>query len=181
MDIQVVKVGIVSCSGEEIPEGTLCRLACRKVLDERLTPGVLVAFVLYIERFFDPIRDLSQRYDSFQSTMAGGEHVFALLDTPPDFPVWLPGLAPDAAGEPDQINAWLYGQYCHLPWATVHHNWRMGFLRLLQASQDIAEKDLLDAGKFSWMEGHPLAFVLVASYDHHQEHLDKLNAWLNEP
>jgi ATP-binding cassette subfamily B multidrug efflux pump len=47
-----------------------------------ITPGVLVAFVLYIGRFFDPIRDLSRRYDTFQSTMAGGERIFALLDTP---------------------------------------------------------------------------------------------------
>ena len=45
-------------------------------------PACLVAFVLYIERFFDPIRDLSMRYDSFQSTMAGGERIFDLLDTP---------------------------------------------------------------------------------------------------
>jgi ATP-binding cassette subfamily B protein/subfamily B ATP-binding cassette protein MsbA len=49
-----------------------------------ITAGVLIAFVLYIDRFFEPIRDLSQRYDSFQSTMAGGERVFALLDTPPE-------------------------------------------------------------------------------------------------
>jgi len=47
-----------------------------------ITPGVLVAFLLYIDRFFGPIRDLSNRYDSFQSTMAGGERIFALLDTP---------------------------------------------------------------------------------------------------
>ena len=47
-----------------------------------ISPGVLVAFVLYIERFFDPIRDLSQRYDSFQSTMASGERILALLDMP---------------------------------------------------------------------------------------------------
>jgi ATP-binding cassette subfamily B multidrug efflux pump len=47
-----------------------------------ITPGVLVAFLLYINRFFDPIRDLSRRYDSFQSTMAGGERIFALLDSP---------------------------------------------------------------------------------------------------
>ncbi|MEJ2597716.1 MAG: ABC transporter ATP-binding protein [Anaerolineales bacterium] len=46
-----------------------------------ITPGVLVAFVLYISRFFDPIRDLSRRYDTFQSTMAGGERIFALMDT----------------------------------------------------------------------------------------------------
>jgi ATP-binding cassette, subfamily B, multidrug efflux pump len=51
------------------------------VLGERVTPGVLVAFVLYISRFFDPIRDLSRRYDSFQSTMASSERIFGLLDT----------------------------------------------------------------------------------------------------
>lgn len=49
-----------------------------------ITPGVLVAFVLYIDRFFEPIRDLSRRYDTFQSVMAGGERIFALLDTPID-------------------------------------------------------------------------------------------------
>ena len=52
------------------------------VLGEGVTPGVLVAFILYVERFFDPIRDLSNRYDSFQSTMAAGERIFAMLDTP---------------------------------------------------------------------------------------------------
>ena len=51
-------------------------------LGESVTPGVLVAFLLYIERFFEPIRDLSRRYDSFQSTMAGGERIFGLLDAP---------------------------------------------------------------------------------------------------
>ena len=51
------------------------------VLGERVTPGVLVAFVLYISRFFEPIRDLSRRYDSFQSTMASSERIFGLMDT----------------------------------------------------------------------------------------------------
>lgn len=45
MEIQVTKVGIVSCSGEELPEGTLCRLACRQVLDER-KPGETVTICL---------------------------------------------------------------------------------------------------------------------------------------
>ena len=48
MDIQVQKVGIVSCSGEEIPEGTLCRLACRKVLDERPGETVTICLPLFI-------------------------------------------------------------------------------------------------------------------------------------
>ncbi len=52
------------------------------VMGEQITPGVLVAFILYIDRFFEPIRDLSRRYDTFQSTMAGGERIFGLLDAP---------------------------------------------------------------------------------------------------
>jgi len=63
------------------------------VLGEQITPGILVAFVLYVERFFEPIRDLSRRYDSFQSTMAGGERIFSLLDTPVE--------VQDAPGAPD--------------------------------------------------------------------------------
>ena len=51
------------------------------VLGQQITAGVLVAFVLYITRFFEPIRDLSNRYDAFQSTMASGERIMALLDT----------------------------------------------------------------------------------------------------
>jgi ATP-binding cassette subfamily B multidrug efflux pump len=51
-------------------------------LGKGITPGVLVAFILYVERFFDPIRDLSNRYDAFQSSMAAGERIFAMLDTP---------------------------------------------------------------------------------------------------
>lgn len=47
-----------------------------------ITPGLLIAFILYIERIFEPIRDLSQRYDAFQSTMASGERILALMDTP---------------------------------------------------------------------------------------------------
>ncbi len=46
------------------------------------TAGTLVAFALYIDRFYNPIRDLAQRYNNFQATMASGERIFELLDTP---------------------------------------------------------------------------------------------------
>ena len=52
------------------------------VLGENITAGVLIAFVLYIDRLFDPIRDLSRRFDTLQSTMAGGERILELLNTP---------------------------------------------------------------------------------------------------
>jgi ATP-binding cassette subfamily B protein/subfamily B ATP-binding cassette protein MsbA len=52
------------------------------VLEKQLTPGVLVAFVLYIDNFFRPIQDLSRRYDQFQSSMIAGERILDLLGTP---------------------------------------------------------------------------------------------------
>ncbi len=54
------------------------------VIGESLTTGELVAFILYIDRFFDPIRELAQRYNTFQATMASSERVFNLLDREPD-------------------------------------------------------------------------------------------------
>jgi ATP-binding cassette subfamily B protein/subfamily B ATP-binding cassette protein MsbA len=61
------------------------------VIGEALTTGTLIAFVLYINRFFDPIREMAQRYNTFQATMASSERVFNLLDMQTDLPD-----APDA-------------------------------------------------------------------------------------
>ncbi|HZD10911.1 MAG TPA: ABC transporter ATP-binding protein [Candidatus Binatia bacterium] len=54
------------------------------VLGESLTAGTLVAFVLYVDRFFEPMRELAQRYNTFQATMAASERIFNLLDNEPD-------------------------------------------------------------------------------------------------
>src|SRR6185312_2999143 len=53
------------------------------VLHGQMTVGVVVAFVAYVQKFFQPIRDLSQVYNTFQAAMAGGERIFDLLDTEP--------------------------------------------------------------------------------------------------
>lgn len=50
------------------------------VLGEQITAGVFVAFTLYINRFFEPIHDLSRRFTALQSTIAGGERIIGLLD-----------------------------------------------------------------------------------------------------
>jgi ATP-binding cassette subfamily B multidrug efflux pump len=55
----------------------------RQVLTGVMTVGSLWAFLSYVGRFFEPINDLSARYNSMQAAMAGGERVFELLDTPP--------------------------------------------------------------------------------------------------
>ncbi len=54
------------------------------ILGDQLTAGVMAAFVIWVERFFDPIRELSRRYYTFQAAMAASERLFALLDTEPD-------------------------------------------------------------------------------------------------
>jgi ATP-binding cassette subfamily B multidrug efflux pump len=65
-----------------IATGLVIWLGGAAVLGEKITAGVLVAFILYIDRFFDPIRDLSRRYDALQSTMIGWERIMGLLDVP---------------------------------------------------------------------------------------------------
>jgi len=53
------------------------------VANGEITLGVVVAFLAYVTRFFQPIQDLSQLYTTMQAAMAGGERVLNLLDTPP--------------------------------------------------------------------------------------------------
>lgn len=62
-----------------------------------LTLGVLVAFIQYARQFFEPIRDLSNQYDTLQRAMAGAERIFSVLDderdlSEPDDPTRLDGV-----------------------------------------------------------------------------------------
>ncbi len=52
------------------------------VLRNGLTAGILVAFVLYIEQLYNPIRDLAQRWTIVQVALASAEQVFHVLDEP---------------------------------------------------------------------------------------------------
>jgi len=51
------------------------------VMNGTLTFGVLVAFIQYVEKFFKPISDLSEKYNIFQAALASSERIFGLLDT----------------------------------------------------------------------------------------------------
>ena len=55
-----------------------------RVLDQSMSVGVMVAFVGYLSSFFDPIQQLSQLYNTFQSAMAALEKIFGVLDTEPE-------------------------------------------------------------------------------------------------
>jgi ABC-type multidrug transport system fused ATPase/permease subunit len=56
----------------------------RFVFSESMTIGELVLFVTLIDRFFAPIRDLSQQYSVLQSAMVAGERIFEVLDVEPE-------------------------------------------------------------------------------------------------
>ncbi len=45
-----------------------------------LTLGVVIAFIQYARQFFEPIRNLSNQYNTLQRAMAGAERIFGLLD-----------------------------------------------------------------------------------------------------
>jgi len=104
----------------------------------------------------------------------------SLSDREPVFPKWLPELDPDSEGGTDRINAWIYKTYHDQPWPTVQQDWRAGYLRFIELGERISERDMIDESRYTWMGIRPLALVLISSYDHHQEHYDKLLAWLKE-
>ncbi len=54
------------------------------VVGNEIEVGVLVAFIMYIQRFFDPIRNLTMQYTQLQRSMASGTRIFELLDVEPD-------------------------------------------------------------------------------------------------
>jgi len=55
-----------------------------QVLDGVMTIGVLTSFLLYVQRFFDPVLELSMQYTELQRAMASGARIFELLDVKPD-------------------------------------------------------------------------------------------------
>ena len=55
-----------------------------RVLNDMMLIGTLIAFILYIQSFFDPVRNLTMEYTSLQIAMASGARIFELLDTEPE-------------------------------------------------------------------------------------------------
>ncbi|MDR7484617.1 MAG: ABC transporter ATP-binding protein [Armatimonadota bacterium] len=55
-----------------------------RVLTGAASVGLIVAFVQYAQRFFEPIEDLAEKYNILQAAMASSERIFRLLDEPVD-------------------------------------------------------------------------------------------------
>lgn len=79
-----------------------------RALTDQVTFGVLLAFIQYVRQFFNPIRGLSEKYNTLQSALASSERIFDILDTEnqiknPERPVNLPKVE----GEIEFKNVWF--------------------------------------------------------------------------
>ena len=63
---------------------TVVLVGGQKVVDGSLDVAVLLAFALWIQRFFDPIRSLTMQFTALQRAMASGARIFELLDVRPE-------------------------------------------------------------------------------------------------
>lgn len=88
--------------------GLLLWYGAQQVFSSAVQAGVIVAFIQYIQRMYQPIRDLAEKYNIMQAAMASAERIFALLDTPetiknPAQPKTIERLT----GEVEFKNVWL--------------------------------------------------------------------------
>jgi len=67
-----------------ISMATVIVVGGQMVLNHELALGVMVAFLFYIQRFFDPIRSLTMQYSVMQRAMASGQRISEVLDVPVD-------------------------------------------------------------------------------------------------
>ncbi len=65
-----------------ISMATVVVVGGQMVLGQELDVGVMVAFLFYIQRFFDPIRSLTMQYSVFQRAMSSGTRIIEVLDVP---------------------------------------------------------------------------------------------------
>jgi ATP-binding cassette subfamily B protein len=64
--------------------GLIVWFGARGVMDESTSVGTLVAFIMYINLFFRPIRQLADRFNNLQMGMVASERIFKLLDDKTD-------------------------------------------------------------------------------------------------
>jgi hypothetical protein len=77
----------------------------------------------------------------------------------------------------DEINAWLYDTNRNRPIHEVLDDSRQVFQQLAAAIESFPEAELMDPGRFHWMEGEPLSPAVFFAHFHH-EHEPDMRAWL---
>tara|TARA_B110000116_G_scaffold39882_1_gene32178 strand:- start:4912 stop:6687 length:1776 start_codon:yes stop_codon:yes gene_type:complete len=86
-----------------------------EIIRGAITLGVLVQFLGYMNRFFWPVRDLTERYTMIQGAIASAEKIFAILDTPQEI------VDAETARPLEKINGKI--QFENVWFAYNHDNW----------------------------------------------------------
>ena len=84
----------------------------RLVSGHTLTLGALVAFIMYAKRFFEPIQDMTEKYNILQSAMASSERIFNLLDDRIEVP------APSSPSRVDPVRGEIVFDHVHFAYQT---------------------------------------------------------------
>ncbi len=97
-----VVIGVVLCYGG------------LRVIDGQMQVGVLASFLLYLQRFFDPLQDVSQFYNSFQGAASALEKISGVLEEEPSVaepadPAQLPGVAAERVGRGVRFESVRFG------------------------------------------------------------------------
>lgn len=61
--------------------GLLVWYGSKSILNNQVSPGVVVAFIMYINMLFRPIRELADKFNTLQMGMVGAERIFKVIDT----------------------------------------------------------------------------------------------------
>jgi hypothetical protein len=158
---------------------------------------ILTALNEQLARWDDLLKSLSQeqitapRFDdqwSIQDVIAhlwGWQQIScarmtaAALQQAPEYPRWTAEIGEGWEEDANRVNAWVYTAHHLRPWPEIYALWKTGYQNLLASADPIAERELLDNDVYPWLHGYSLAAILLASYNHHQEHLDVSTAALH--
>ncbi len=85
---RAARIGLIMIAVVDTLSGTAMAIIIvvggNMVIGNSLEIGSMIAFILYVQLFFDPIRSITMHYAVFQRAMASGERIFEVLDVPID-------------------------------------------------------------------------------------------------
>ena len=127
-----------------ITTGVIIWFAGGAVLEGSLTLGTLVAFLAFMQRFFWPVRELTERYTMLQGAMASAERIFGVIDEPEEV------TDIEGAGTLEEVRGEI--RFDHVWFAYHPDNWVLKDVSLtIQPGEKVAVVGATGAGKSTMM------------------------------